>query len=86
MNKLKSLLSKNVDMKDLGPAKKILGMGIHRDKKSRQLWLSLQDYVEKRDKDGIRVNLRRGRRVMRECRVRMEWQKEKKEEGEEVSV
>jgi len=42
--------------------------------------------IEKRDKDGIRVNLRRGRRVMRECRVRMEWQKEKKEEGEEVSV
>jgi len=47
VNKLKSLLSKNVDMKDLGPAKKILGMGIHRDRKSRQLWLSLQDYVEK---------------------------------------
>ena len=36
--------------------------------------------IEKRDKDGIRVNLRRGRRVMRECRVRMEWQKEKKED------
>jgi len=34
-------------MKDLGPTKKILGMEIHRDRKSRCLWLSQQGYVEK---------------------------------------
>ncbi|KAL4384756.1 hypothetical protein GQ457_15G014670 [Hibiscus cannabinus] len=35
------------DMKDLGAAKKILGMEIHRDRSSRKLWLSQQSYVEK---------------------------------------
>jgi len=40
VNELKSLLNTEFDMKDLGPAKKILGMKIHRDKKSRRLWLS----------------------------------------------
>ena len=39
VNELKSLLSKEFDIKDLSPAKKILGIEIHRDKKSRQLWL-----------------------------------------------
>ena len=39
VNELKSLLSKEFDMKDLGPTKKILGMEIlgmeiHRDRKS----------------------------------------------------
>ena len=34
-------------MKDLGTAKKILGMEIHRDRGSRKLWLSQQSYVEK---------------------------------------
>ena len=40
VNKLKSLLSKEFDMKDLGAAKKILGMEIHRDKALGRLWLS----------------------------------------------
>ena len=47
VNDLKSLFSKKFDTKDLGPTKKILGMKIHRDMKSRQLWLSHQGYVEK---------------------------------------
>jgi len=47
VNELKSLLSKEFDMKDLGPTKKILGMEIHKDRKSRQLWLSQQGYVER---------------------------------------
>ncbi|GMI95521.1 cysteine-rich RLK (RECEPTOR-like protein kinase) 8 [Hibiscus trionum] len=34
-------------MKDLGAAKKILGMEIHRDRGSRKPWLSQQGYVEK---------------------------------------
>ena len=34
-------------MKNLGAAKKILGMEIHRDRGSRKLWLSQQSYVEK---------------------------------------
>lgn len=40
VNKLKSMLGKKFDMKDLGLAKKILGMEIHNDKRSRRLWLS----------------------------------------------
>ena len=40
VNKLKSLLSKEFDMKDLGATKKILGMKIHRDRASGKLWLS----------------------------------------------
>ena len=47
VNELKSLLSKEFDMKDLGPVKKIFGMEIHRNKKSKRLWLSQQGYVEK---------------------------------------
>jgi hypothetical protein len=34
-------------MKDLGAAKHILGMEIHRDRKIGKLWLSQQKYVEK---------------------------------------
>ena len=37
---LKVLLGKEFDMKDLGTAKKILGMEIHKDRGSRKLWLS----------------------------------------------
>ncbi|CAA0825269.1 Uncharacterized mitochondrial protein AtMg00810 [Striga hermonthica] len=44
---LKSLLSQEFEMKDLGAAKKILGMEIHRDRGSNKLWLSHKGYVEK---------------------------------------
>ena len=47
VNELKSLLSEDFDMKDLGPTKKILGMEIHKDKQSIRLWLSQQGYVKK---------------------------------------
>ena len=47
VNKLKSLLSKEFDMKDLGATKKILGMEIHRDRASRRLWLSQHSYVKR---------------------------------------
>ena len=47
VNEFKSMLSKEFDMKDLGSAKKILGMEIHMDMKSRRQWLSQQGYVEK---------------------------------------
>ena len=47
VNKLKSLLSREFDMKDLGAAKKILGMEIRRDRKSGRLWLSQKNYVQK---------------------------------------
>ena len=40
VNELKSLLSKEFDMKDLSPVKKILEMEIHGDRKSKRLWLS----------------------------------------------
>ena len=44
---LKALLSQEFDMKNLGAAKKILGIEIHRDRGSRKLWLSQQSYVAK---------------------------------------
>ena len=44
---LKAHLSSEFEMKDLGAAKKILGMEIKRDRKSRLLFLSQQSYVEK---------------------------------------
>ena len=47
VNKLKSLLSKEFDMKDLGATKKILGMEIHRDRTSGRLWLSQHNYVKR---------------------------------------
>ncbi|RDY13075.1 hypothetical protein CR513_02062, partial [Mucuna pruriens] len=34
-------------MKDLGPANKILGMQIHRDRKDRKVWLSQKNYLLK---------------------------------------
>ena len=47
VNKLKSLLSKEFDMNDLGTAKKILGMEIHRDRALGRLWLSQYSNVER---------------------------------------
>ncbi|KAK3038599.1 hypothetical protein RJ639_027262 [Escallonia herrerae] len=44
---LKKLLSREFDMKDLGSAKKILGMEIHRDRKAKKLWVTQKSYVEK---------------------------------------
>jgi hypothetical protein len=47
VNKLKVLLSREFDMKDLGAAKKILGMEICRDRDAKILWLSQGGYVKK---------------------------------------
>ena len=44
---LKAQLSSEFEMKDLGPAKKILGMEIKRDRKSSLLFLSQKKYIEK---------------------------------------
>ena len=46
VNKLKILLRKEFDMKNLGAAKKILGMEIRKDRDARKLWLSQKGYVE----------------------------------------
>jgi len=40
IDRLKAQLSKEFKMKDLGEAKKILGMEINRDRERRKLWLS----------------------------------------------
>ena len=40
IDRLKGDLSKTFDMKDLGPAKHILGMQVTRDRESKKLWLS----------------------------------------------
>jgi hypothetical protein len=47
VNKLKILLSREFDMKDLGAIQKILGMEIRRDRDAKRLWLSQVDYVKK---------------------------------------
>ncbi|KAL6330028.1 hypothetical protein AAG906_039943 [Vitis piasezkii] len=47
VNKLKSLLSKEFDMKDLDATKKILGMEIHKDRTLGRLCLSQHSYVER---------------------------------------
>ncbi|VVA10754.1 PREDICTED: Retrovirus-related Pol poly from [Prunus dulcis] len=47
ISKLKKELSKSFAMKDLGPAKQILGMSISRDRKNRKLRLSQESYIEK---------------------------------------
>uniref|UniRef100_A0A2N9IUP8 CCHC-type domain-containing protein n=1 Tax=Fagus sylvatica TaxID=28930 RepID=A0A2N9IUP8_FAGSY len=47
VNRLKSLLHKEFEMKDLGAAKKILGMEIYRDRGARKLWLSQKNYIRK---------------------------------------
>ena len=39
-------LSKTFDMKDLGSAKRILGMEIQRDRKVCKLWLPQERYIE----------------------------------------
>ena len=47
VQKLKAQLEKEFDMKDLREAKKILSMKITRDRGSRRLWLSQENYVLK---------------------------------------
>ena len=47
VNKLKVLLSREFDMKNLSAAKKILGMEICMDKDAKKLWLSQAGYVKK---------------------------------------
>ena len=45
--RLKALLSREFEMKNLGAAKKILGMEIHRDRGNGRLWLTHMSYLEK---------------------------------------
>ncbi|KAG8497142.1 hypothetical protein CXB51_008390 [Gossypium anomalum] len=47
IRKVKAQLSEEFEMKNLGPAKKILGMEIHRDRKASKLHLSQKGYIEK---------------------------------------
>jgi hypothetical protein len=44
---LKKALSKSFAIKDLVPAKQILGMKISRDRSKKLLWLSQKRYIEK---------------------------------------
>ncbi|TYK14965.1 retrovirus-related Pol polyprotein from transposon TNT 1-94 [Cucumis melo var. makuwa] len=47
IDSLKKQLSKSFAMKDLGPAKKVLGIQIVRDKASKKLYMSQEQYIEK---------------------------------------
>ena len=57
IDKLKAQLSAEFEMKDLGEAKKILGMEINRDRESGKLWLTQKQYLKKvLQRFGIHVN------------------------------
>jgi hypothetical protein len=47
VNKLKVLLNREFDMKDLGTSKMIFGMEIQKDSDAKRLWLSQAGYVKK---------------------------------------
>ncbi|KAH9705857.1 hypothetical protein KPL70_012031 [Citrus sinensis] len=47
IQELKAHLAREFEMKDLGPANKILGMQIHRDRNNRKIWLSQKNYLKK---------------------------------------
>ncbi|KAG8474857.1 hypothetical protein CXB51_031589 [Gossypium anomalum] len=47
IRKVKAQLTEEFEMKDLGPAKKILGMEILRDRKASKFYLSQKGYIEK---------------------------------------
>ena len=47
IHRLKQALRSEFDMKDLGPAKKILGMEIRIDRTTKKLFLTQSDYLEK---------------------------------------
>ena len=47
IDRLKKQLSKSFAMKDLGPAKKILGIRIERDRELMKMYLSQEQYIEK---------------------------------------
>ena len=47
VDKLKAQLKQEFEMKDLGAAKKILGMKILRNRQERKLFLSQKKYIEK---------------------------------------
>ena len=46
-DKVKAMLKSEFEMKDLGAAKRLLGMDIHRDRSLGRLWLSQSEYIEK---------------------------------------
>ena len=47
VQELKARLDREFEMKDLGPANKILGMEIHRDRNNKRIWLSQKNYLKK---------------------------------------
>ncbi|KAL9267166.1 Retrovirus-related Pol polyprotein from transposon TNT 1-94-like protein [Drosera capensis] len=47
IDRLKKQLGESFAMKDMGPAKQILGIRIMRDRKEKKLWLSQKHYIER---------------------------------------
>ena len=45
INRLKAQMARTFDMKDLGAAKQILGIEIHRDKRNGKLIFSVERYL-----------------------------------------
>ncbi|GKD95409.1 retrovirus-related pol polyprotein from transposon TNT 1-94 [Tanacetum coccineum] len=67
ISKLKAQLAREFKMKDLGPANKILGMQIHRDRVSRKIWLPQKSYVNKILQSSGKFNVRDDLYKIRHC-------------------
>ena len=88
IQKLKRELSKMFDMKDLGSAKRILGMEILQDKKAGKLWLSQERYIEQML---VRFNMKNSKPVSKPLASHFKLSKRlypstKKEKGEMLSI
>ena len=88
IQKLKRELSKMFDMKDLGSAKRILGMEILQDKKAGKLWLSQERYIERML---VRFNMKNSKPVSKPLASHFKLSKRlypstKKEKGEMLSI
>ena len=49
IEELKAQLAREFEMKDLGPANKILRLQIYRDKNNRKIWHSQKNYLKKKE-------------------------------------
>ena len=47
IDRLKKTLGKSFAMKDIGAAKRILGIGISRDRREKKIYLSQEQYIRK---------------------------------------
>jgi len=85
---IKSWLSLNFEMKDMGEAKFILGVKIHRDRSKNLITLSQESYIEKilerfrmRDCKSIDTSVAKGENLSLETCPKTQSEKRRHEEG-----